>query len=1430
MHGQGNYTPQVGQGPYPPPPPFQQRPFAPRSPSPPFQQGHHASRPLGIQQGTPPFPLPTGLPTYSHVLPGPPHQGPHMPVPSNMVNSGQSYFTRPPPPPGDGNTKMSHSYPTSQQHLPWSQNVHQIHQTAPLSAPSPFPLVPSHGHMMDRGPAHLPPPQYALPPPPPPPPQLPPPPPPPQHPHMPSMRSLPPPPPPPPPTSPPGVPPLPPSLPPSVDNVSQNDVSSSLKGDLQNGDNLINECPPPLKLVEDKIVHNKVLCQPIDKNGPDVACSPSDSDMDMEDDITLPDEQLENYSSNILTRESSSLSNEVDTKEQFQVTQHMGGERFPNNATDGKLFCSGSSVSKEQKFGSGILSDHDLSVTRKSSEVDNSGMTPRGDAECLLDVNIKKSSSSHEYFSQPNAPVASAEGGSEKLSGQMTGGASPFRLLQGYASDDSVENEGENHIGNVIPVAISPSIVVGFTSSDTGKRCNFGSELNPKSLPEDNKLFCQVPTSAACSLLLPSKSPIKSPRIMMEADTSFAPGKAEGSIDRSYGNQKSVEDGNSCETLQPKDSSTNFDVSGLESGSLQKPDTKSSSAKLNVDEFGRLVREGASDSDTSDSQDYTRRRSRRGRNRSRSHSPRDRRRRSPRRRNERRGRSRSSSPKRRRSRSRSPGLRRGNDLGGYKLRREKGQLPECFDYLRGKCYRGGSCRYSHHESDKSDRFRNNRGKVQNQDYPPTSKSSDFFEIRTTSPQKPVHEHEEVKGKGKKLLQDISGLGVVVKELLVDPTTRETDLDSVVSPTHLVTDASAQNLSGHSDHEMPSGNEIFSIRHSPGQNLGKGLQTADQQPQQMDDNLIPEYSSVLSQSSFDKLSAKPNFISELHSVGSPMIKAYSSEGVLSQSLGRKELSPPTAHHPSQLPPPLTSVSQVTSASSAQQISQDYNLMPPIAQFHSKHDNYPSYQAPIPHQQLHFPVPSNSSSSSILAPPHMQFVNDAKIGEGGVPSQQIQQSLLPQRNDYSSHTSTRPYPTELTSSQIGQQQTYPSVLEPDQVSHHTNEFRSRNLHVSNLTNQPRGGPHAMGEDRFTGCPVPGVYPLNTFAQPTPFSMQSPSKGMQSFHGENLPPNCSTHNRPFLQQPSYGLQYPAADGASGQLGEPGGKFTSSTSRVTPDFLERNQPSSVPDFVGSRISNHFNPYALNFDQPLSSKFSSNLLYQDKDKYGAPFGNLSSRNMFSTPYSAQAAPGILPRPGGDQYDPLFDSIEPSLNSLRKADHHQKLETTDGSNIMPTFSGSSKALDVEESNKKKGVGALSVDASVENDEFGETADAEVGAVENGSPSKSNDAADMTAEEIEIDQIKPSGKKKGKDSRSMKHFKISIANFVKEVLKPSWRQGNMSKEAFKTIVKKTVDKVSGAMKSHRIPKSQAKINHYIDSSQGKLTKLVMGYVDKYVTEK
>lgn len=417
----------------------------------------------------------------------------------------------------------------------------------------------------------------------------------------------------------------------------------------------------------------------------------------------------------------------------------------------------------------------------------------------------------------------------------------------------------------------------------------------------------------------------------------------------------------------------------------------------------------------------------------------------------------------------------------------------------------------------------------------------------------------------------------------------------------------------------------------------------------------------------------------------------------------------------------------------------------------------------------------------------------------------------------------------------------------------DCRPNPLSAGNSLSHPFGGPNLIREDRFTQFSGQGLIPSSSFAQgnmhaqPMSFARDLPSEKMHSFPGDNLPPNelyKSSQNHPYLQQQQQlpnGLQPPISD-SSVRLGFPGNSDPS-TSRFPPDRLDRNHLSRMSDFGGSRISTYYNPYASTFDQPLSSKFSSAAFRQEdtpfSKKYDASFGlshlpvdgqgvsSLGARHMSSSPNSVRAVGKILPRLSGDQYDPLFDSIEPSPNLFGKFNHVQKRGPTNDSDVMLRVNASHKPLDVDENSKKKDV---DVTPSPENDEYGETADAEVGAVENYSPDNAIDVENTAAGEIETDHIKSPGKsksKKSKDSRSMKLFKVALADFVKEVLKPSWRQGNMSKEAFKTIVKKTVDKVSGAMKGHSVPKSQAKINQYIDSSQRKLTKLVMGYVDKYV---
>lgn len=697
------------------------------------------------------------------------------------------------------------------------------------------------------------------------------------------------------------------------------------------------------------------------------------------------------------------------------------------------------------------------------------------------------------------------------------------------------------------------------------------------------------------------------------------------------------------------------------------------------------------------------------------------------------------------------------------MRRDRGYPQQCFNFLRGKCYHGASCRYFHDELDKSDRSRSYRSKHQHRDLPLVSKDSDMHDSRDshthekigTILKKSVHNHGGSKSQG---IPDMEMKDMKEREPTSQLYGKENQMGPADSP---VIVAEVEKLPGDAAGGMPSSVGTMEIHHSEDHVSDQMLVNADEKPREKCDSSVLELSSV--QTSF-------------------MVPPVQ----LPQFVSAKESRPSDVLQTAPLLASFPTFPQASSTAFAQQMPRDHNLPPP---FNSAYiGSAPPYQAPFPHQPSPFAVPLSSSWNSLpprpaqAQAPYTQFVNDSSGNAAGVqhsvPRAHFQPNLAVPRNDFYASTS------------------------PD---------------------------------------IPQVGEHHAYVQTQPiYSRGSPNRS-PAFLGESVAlgelPGPSSKSYPYMQQPHLGPQTVAI---SRHLVEPG--VSSSVSRYTSDLLDQNQAPRLPDFGGSRFSSHFNPYASTFDQPLTTKFSSEPLIHGRDmlpssKYSAfslsnmpidghPAESLGSRNI--TPPSARTAEGMFPQPGGNQYDPLYDSIEPSTNLLKKSDPGQKLEVTDDSGVMVRLSGSNEPQDVEVNKRQKGGGTIAFTASAENDEFGETAEAEVGAVENGSPSDSSDEEDVPTGEIEIEQVKPSGeKKKSKDSRSMKLFKISVANFVKEMLKPSWRQGNMSKEVFKTIVKKTVDKVSGAMKSHQIPKSKAKIDHYIDSSQRKLTKLVMGYVDKYV---
>jgi hypothetical protein len=321
--------------------------------------------------------------------------------------------------------------------------------------------------------------------------------------------------------------------------------------------------------------------------------------------------------------------------------------------------------------------------------------------------------------------------------------------------------------------------------------------------------------------------------------------------------------------------------------------------------------------------------------------------------------------------------------------------------------------------------------------------------------------------------------------------------------------------------------------------------------------------------------------------------------------------------------------------------------------------------------------------------------------------------------------------------------------------------------------------------------------------------------------------------------GLPYPCHQSSYGQQ-QPPGSLASGPNIVYPfQIFPSNLPGSsdlgpvsVSDAVlpKSSIKPHYNPFASTFEtdptldipvlspnavesasgKPLEHSNTLSPFGQSVPGSGTRFNESSAEVVPSR--QKQSYPGFASR---GPYDPLLDSIEPSSNSINKMDLGQE------ANLSATGSrNASKLVNIEvESKNMHGLGLV---AESEVEEIGEVAaDTETGVVENVSPEPLG-AKDWSSEipgDIDNDQSLDVSKK-DKDSRSMKLFKVAIADFVKEVLKPSWRQGNMSREAYKMIVKKTVDKVSSAVPSNHIPKTPAKLRQYVQSSQRKVTKLVM----------
>ncbi|XP_018502236.2 protein FRIGIDA-ESSENTIAL 1 isoform X1 [Pyrus x bretschneideri] len=83
-----------------------------------------------------------------------------------------------------------------------------------------------------------------------------------------------------------------------------------------------------------------------------------------------------------------------------------------------------------------------------------------------------------------------------------------------------------------------------------------------------------------------------------------------------------------------------------------------------------------------------------------------------------------------------------------------------------------------------------------------------------------------------------------------------------------------------------------------------------------------------------------------------------------------------------------------------------------------------------------------------------------------------------------------------------------------------------------------------------------------------------------------------------------------------------------------------------------------------------------------------------------------------------------------------------------------------------------------------------------------------------------------ESKAVKNFRAALVDLVKELLKPKWREGSLSKDAHNMIVKRAVEKIISAFQPHQIPSTIETVEQYLSACRPKISKLVEGYVEKY----
>jgi len=309
---------------------------------------------------------------------------------------------------------------------------------------------------------------------------------------------------------------------------------------------------------------------------------------------------------------------------------------------------------------------------------------------------------------------------------------------------------------------------------------------------------------------------------------------------------------------------------------------------------------------------------------------------------------------------------------------------------------------------------------------------------------------------------------------------------------------------------------------------------------------------------------------------------------------------------------------------------------------------------------------------------------------------------------------------------------------------------------------------------------------------------------------------------------------------------------------FNSSYQPSPAPSFSSERPDIHKTSYLgkYNSSRPASlprssSPYFSRLEVENGLLRSVPRDLQASVRQKTETLENSWEPSLPFRPSfhylppslsspGRQYDPLLDSIEPCDTgniALQASERTINVSVSDHSNKSAHLLYGSQ---LPEHNVERTLSSFPqphggiLDKSKPADELitqtslvatpGHTAadggNNSVPKEERHLPDHLVESANVNGAEHVADSRHQGDKSKiNKESKAMKIFRSALVDFVKDLVKPSWREGHLSKDAHKMVVKKAVEKVLGALQTHQIPNTTGSINQYLSTSRPKLLKLV-----------